>query len=89
MKKKFVGWIVRKVKRWLAWVDQADYIKLQIPKDETFERTLQFVRKAELLKDVSGEYKRHQVYAKLRKEFLEKSGNELGLLIEAVIMENL
>lgn len=38
--------------------------------------------------EASGEYKRHQVYARLLKEFPNEQGRDLGLLIELAVQAN-
>lgn len=51
------------------------------PMPEYANRAFELVKEYELIKE-SGEYKRHQVYAKLIKEFPDVKKSELGLAIE-------
>lgn len=45
------------------------------------------MRVEELKKDMSGEYKRHQVYAKLIKRFPDEPRRDIGLAIELAVRE--
>lgn len=71
---------------WLAWF--AAWLRPAEPPPPPDPKTLRaqaLVADYDALVDVSGEYKRHQVYARLRKEFPEAEGRDLGLLIELAV----
>jgi hypothetical protein len=60
-----------------------------VPVDNTLPdyaiRAEVLVREQEAFTDTSGEYKRHQVYAKLIKEFPDVRQRDLGLAIELAV----
>ena len=58
-----------------------------LPEDPALWRVRALVKEQETMDGPSGEYKRHQVYAKLLKEFPERRRRDLAYLIEVAIQE--
>ena len=53
--------------------------------DQLKKAALPLARAADGKKDVSGEYKRHQVYARMLKKFPSTPRRDIGLAIELVV----
>lgn len=60
--------------------------KIDVDPSDLRGRTVQLVQEAELL-DASGEYKRHQVYARLIKEFPLAAKREIAFCIEETVRD--
>lgn len=73
MKIKIIYWL-RRLASWLEGDSNAEFALVK-----------QLVQAADLLIDVSGEYKRHIVYAQLLKEFPTQSKRYLALQIEKAL----
>lgn len=73
-------WLVEWLYRIAAWIDIPS--PEAPPPDGLFQRAVVLVRDADKL-DGSGEAKRHQVYARLIKEFPARSKRDISLSIEA------
>lgn len=80
--------VLRRVGFWFlrrSWKGRP-VVHMAVPIDEVYARTVELVEKASLLKDVSSEYRRHWVYAKLKKRWPLRSDRELCRMIEAAVM---
>ena len=63
-----------------------DVVVLRIPRDRVFTRALEATRHVnEHNREASGENKRHQVYARLLKDFPHRSHRKIALAIEAAL----
>jgi len=49
------------------------------------DRAVEFVKEADTLADVTGEFRRHQVYAKLQDEFPDRKKRDLAYAIELAL----
>lgn len=66
-------------------VDPVDIV-LHVKRDELYLHALDLVAQHEV-HNQEGEWKRHQVFARLVKDFPLKNKNEIGLVIEAANQE--
>jgi len=68
----------------LRWALKLGAVAYVLPSDEIMrEAFLQTTYTGEMYKDISGEAKRHMVYAKMIKRFPNESKQELAFAIEA------
>lgn len=58
--------------------------QVTVVKDALWDRALALTAEMAKIRS-SGEYKRHQVYSRLQKEFPERTHQALGVVIEAVL----
>lgn len=84
MRERFRLWLIETLKALLLWLDPPTLIV--VAPDLVHLRTRELVAAAEGL-DASGEYKRHQVYAALLKEFPSALKRDLAFAIECVRQE--
>lgn len=70
------SYIIRLLRRLLAWLEEDN---------ELLSRAKELVTAVDRIEAVSGEYKRHQVYASLLKEFPGRRKRDIGLAIEKAL----
>ncbi len=70
--------VIKLLYKLLDWLESVEPTSLDL-------RASVLVRQAEALQDVSGEWKRHQVYAQLMKEYPEVSKRDISLVIEQTL----
>lgn len=76
---------LRRLAEWLDVQPVTAEILLSVPVDELYARTVALTRVQEQIDGRSGEAKRHQVLAQLRKEFPTTATRSLALAIEAAL----
>lgn len=83
MKQQIVAWL-RALADWLDSSTVAE-ILLSIPVDELYARAVELTRAQEAIDGRSGEAKRHQVLAQLRKDHPDATTRAIALAIEAAL----
>lgn len=68
--------------KWLIYLLADTSLDQRVANTSVDLRARELVTEADTVADVSGEWKRHQVYAKLLKEFPGNRKRDLGLAIE-------
>ncbi len=72
------------LRRFAAWLDPLGGTVLVVPHDALYEATRVLVSGIDTRTE-SAEWKRHQVYAALLKEFKERQPRDIALAIEAAV----
>lgn len=78
LKARIVGWL----RSLAAWLEGGECLILYVPKDALYMRAVVLCAEAESY-GTAGEQRRHQVYARLLKEFPTRSKRTVALAIEA------
>lgn len=77
-----------RILRWcLLWLEPVPSpAPVQAPPDPCYARVAELVHSIDR-EDQNGEWKRHQVYARLVKEFPDRRKRDLAYLIESILQE--
>lgn len=93
MYETFRQWVLSGLRQWVAWIDPppppppvTPVVTLTVKRDDLLMRAIELVIAAEKIW-VGGEARRHQVLARLMKEFPGQSKRSLALAIEAAVSE--
>lgn len=80
---KFKVWVVAVLTRLLNWIN-SDELIIKVARDELYHAAVDLVASHDLF-EISGEAKRHQVYAHLLKAFPSSPKRTIALAIEAAL----
>lgn len=78
LKARIIGWL----RAFASWWEGYEHVTVYVPKDALYDRAKVLCLEQEPA-ETAGEAKRHQVYARLLKEFPTRNKRAVALAIEA------